>query len=369
MVKTTLNQSSGVVEIVPGRTREGECMFSVLVKRSYRIVAGQPVQRSDRDAPLRMIDKYYDNGDPEWSVVEHESEFAPLKSMTDVVVIAKAHAPNGEPTESMVVGVRIGEHKKILQVTGDRRCHWRADAAPVFSDPEPFLQMEIRYDRAYGGRDEKSDPNLPFYYPRNDMGRGVALHNFREVIDGLALPNIESPDDLLTPERVVIDDPNRWSSQPLPQGFGWRQRTWYPRSALMGSLPPFLQPGTITAEEGMKLLPANHVALARQMRLPTFESQFHNGASLGLQMATLQNDEVISLRGLTQGGALDFQLPGETPQIALDIGAGNQALDSKIYTVSIRPDDLELDMVWGGTLTFGPYSKLSTLRRLQAYVQ
>jgi hypothetical protein len=41
----------------------------------------------------------------------------------------------------------------------------------VFSDPERFLEMEIRYDRAYGGRDEKSDPNLPFYYPRNDMGR------------------------------------------------------------------------------------------------------------------------------------------------------------------------------------------------------
>lgn len=369
MAKPLLNQSTGLVKIIPCRTRMGECMFSVLVKRSYRIVHGRAAQRNEHDAPLRLIDQYYDNGDPEWSVVEHENDYAPFKPATDVVVIGKAHAHNGQPTESMAVGVRVGEQKKVLQITGDRRCHWRADAVPVFSDPQPFLEMEIRYDRAYGGRDVKSDPNLPFFYPRNDMGRGVALRNVREVVDGLALPNIEGQDDMLTPERVVIDDPARWVSQPLPQGFGWRQRTWYPRSALIGSLPPFLQPGTVTAEESMKLLPANHVALARQMRLPPFEAQFHNGASFGLSLPTLKHDEAISLRGLTPDGTLDFNLPGETPHIALDIGAGNQALDSKIYTVSIRPDDLELDIVWGGTLNFGPYSKLSSLRCLQAHVQ
>lgn len=369
MAQTLLKLSPGVAEIVPGRTRAGECQFSVLVKRSYRIVHGSVAQRSERDAPLRLIDQYYDHGDPEWSVVEHENEYAPFKSATDVVIIGKAHAPNGQPTESMAVGVRLGAHTKILRVTGDRQCHWRADAAPTFSDPLPFLEMEIRYDRAYGGRDDKSDPNLPFYYPRNDMGRGVALRNVREVVDGLSLPNIEAPDDLLTPDRVVIEDPTRWPLQPLPQGLGWRQRTWYPRSALIGSLPPFLQPGTVTAEERMKLLPANHVALARQMRLPPFEAQFHNGASFGLLLPTLKDDEAISLRGLTPGGALDFQLPGETPQIALDIGAGDQPLDPKILTLSIRPDDLELDIVWGGTLTFGSYSKLSVLRRLQAHVQ
>lgn len=369
MAEVLLSQSPGVVEIVPGRTRAGECQFSVLVKRSYRIVRGQPAQRSERDAPLRLTDQYYDRGDPEWSVVEHENEMVPFKAAIDVVIIGKAHAPQGRPTETMGVGVRIGTQQKVLRVIGDRVCHWRADAAPGFSDPLPFLEMEIRYDRAYGGRDEKSDANLPFFYPRNDMGRGVALRNLREVVDGLALPNIESADDLLTPERVIIDDPARWPQQPVPQGLGWRQRTWYPRSALIGSLPPFLQPGTVTIEETMKMLPANHVALARQMRLPPFEAQFHNGASFGLALPTLKHDESVSLRGLTPDGALDFQMPGETPTLALDIGDGDQALETKVHTVSIRPDDLELDIVWGGVLTFGPYSKLSKLRRLQAHVQ
>jgi len=369
MVETLQRHAPGAVQIVPGRSADGEYLFSVLVKRSYRIVQGRAAQRSERDAPLRLTDQYYDNGDPEWSVVEHENEVAPFKAASDVVIIGKAHAPQGQLIEAMAVGVRIGEQQKVLQVIGDRRCQWRDGAAPVFSDPEPFLEMEIRYDRAYGGRDEKSDPNLPFFYPRNDMGRGVALRNVREVVDGLALPNIEAADDLLTPERVVIEDPTCWPEQPLPQGLGWRQRTWYPRSALIGSLPPFLQPGTVTIEERMKLLPPNHVALARQMRLPPFEAQFNNGASLGLVLASLNGDEAVSLRGLTREGRLDFQLPGDVPQITLDLGHGEQLLKTRIHTVSIRPDDLELDIVSRGTLHFGPASKLSTLKRLQAHVQ
>jgi hypothetical protein len=105
------------------------------------------------------------------------------------------------------------------------------------------------------------------------------------------------------------------------------------------------------------------------MRLPPFEAQFHNGASFGLVLPALKPDEAISLRGLTPSGALDFRLPGETPRIALDTGAGSRLLETRIHTVTIRPGDLELDIVWGGTLTFGPYSTLSTLRRLQADVQ
>lgn len=360
---------NGVVEIVPGRTPRGEGMFCVLVKRSYRIQHGRVAQRSDQDKPLRLIDHYYDNGDPQWSTVEHENEMAPFKAESDVVVVGKAHAPEGHPTQAMAVGVRVGDRRKLLRVWGDRRCHWHADAPPTFSDPEPFTEMEVRYDRAYGGRDEISDPNLPFLYPRNDMGKGVALRNVREVVQNLTLPNIENPDDLLTPERVVIEDPYRWPQQPLPDGFGWRQRTWYPRSALLGSCPAFIDPGTVTAEEAMKLLPPNHVALARQMRLPPFEAQFNNGASLGLVFASLRADEAIGLRGLTREGMLDFQLPGDTPHMTLDLGQGEQVLDAKIHTVSIRPDDLELDIVWRGALTFGPYSKLSTVRRLQAQVQ
>lgn len=359
---------NGVFEIVPGKNEREEPVVSVIVKRSYVLGKGHVVVRRDPDHELRKIDYYYDDGDPDWSTVQYESELAPYKPSVDVVVIGKAHAPEGRPTQAMRVSVRVGTREKSVAVFGDRRCRYRDNAAPVFSDPEPFTEMEIRYERAYGGRDEKSIPEIPFYYPRNFMGKGVALLNLKEVIDGLPLPNIEDPNDLLTPERVIIGEPQRWHLQPLPQGFGWRQRTWYPRCALMGSYPAFTEVGTVTPEERMKLLPRNHIALAKQYRLPTFEAHFNNGASLGLIFQHLKGDETVTLRGFSPEGLLEFSLPGETPRIVLDIGRGEQSLESRLHTVSIRPDDRELDLIWRGACVYEGYSWWPRMKRLHAEV-
>ena len=359
---------AGVVEIVPGRDHRGEQIFAVIVKRTYRITQDGRAERADVDSALRRIDEYYDNGDPDWSTVQHESELAPYKPSTDVVVISRAYAPRGVPTTRMTVGVQVGDRKKTLVVTGNRQCRYRQAALPEFTDPEPFVELEIRYERAYGGRDEKSLPDIPFLYPRNFIGSGVVLRNVKESVDGLPLPNIEDPQDLIEPERLFIEEPERWHLQPLPQGFGWRQRTWYPRCALLGSYPPFIAAGTVTSEERMGLLPKDHVALAKQSRLRPMEAQFANGASIGMIFPTLKGDESVALNGLTPTGLLTFSLPGETPSIGLDLGPGMQELQPQLHTVSIRPDDQELDLIWRGAYAYGGYSWLPKMTRLYAEV-
>jgi hypothetical protein len=361
--------SNGVFQIVPGRNDRGQHIFSVIVKRTYRITEDGRVERNDVDHELRLIDQYYDDGDPEWATVQYESEVAPYKVSTDVVVIGKAYAPRGNPTERMTVGVQVGNRKKVLVVTGNRRCSYREGAAPVFTDPEPFIDIDIRYERAYGGRDEKSLPDVPFLYPRNFLGVGVVLRNVKDAVEGMPLPNIEDPQDLLTPERVFIEEPDRWHLQPLPQGFGWRQRTWYPRCALLGSYPPFIDPGTVTAEERMGLLPKDHVALAKQSRLRPLEAQFANGASFGMIFPSFKSDETIVLGGLTPTGFLRFTLPGETPAIGLDLGHGMQPLQSQLHTVSICPEDHEIDLIWRGAQPYEGYSWLPKMTRLEAEVQ
>ena len=360
--------SNGVFQIVPGRDDVGGHVFSVIVKRTYRFTADGATARCESDQPLRLIDEYWDGGDPEWSTVQHESELAPYKAVTDVVVIGSAHAPGGVPTERMMVGVRVGGVEKLLVVTGDRRCVYRDGAPPAFTDPTPFSTMEIRYDRAYGGQDEQSIAEIPFSYPRNPMGKGVALRNVREAVDGLALPNVEDPQDLLTPERLLIHEPERWHLQPLPQGLGWRQRAWYPRSALLGSYPPFLDVGTVTAEEAMGMLPSDHVALAKQSRLKPFVAHFNNGASFGLMFPDLRGDEPVALGGLSVDGLLQFRLPGETPDVLLDIGLGPQQPAPRLHTVSIRPDDREVDLVWRASVPYEGYDWLPQMTRLHAEV-
>lgn len=362
-------ESNRVFQVVPGMNHRHQPVFSVIVKRSYRIAPDGPADRAEVDQPLRMIDRSYDDGDPDWSTVRYESELAPYKASTDVVVIGKAYAPRGVATERTTVGVQIGDRKKILAVTGDRRCRFREGAAPAFTDPEPFTEMEIRYDRAYGGRDEKSLPDVPFLYPRNFMGAGVVLRNVKEAVEDLPLPNIEDPQDLMTPERLFIEEPDRWHLQPLPQGFGWRQRTWYPRSALLGAYPAFLDAGVVTPEERMGLLPKHHVALAKQSRLRPMEAQFANGASLGMIFASLKGDEPVVLGRLTPDGVLKFSLPGDRPKIGLDLGQGMQPLEPQLHTVSIRPDDLELDLIWRGAQVYPGFDWLSKMSKLEADVQ
>lgn len=365
---TTTMASEPVLQVLPGRAADGQHVFSVIVKRSYTVTPAGAVERCDADRPLRLVDEYWDGGDAESSTVQFESETAPYKAATDVVVIGKAHAPQGQPVARMMVGVQVGTTLKTLQVTGDRYCRYREGALPAFTEPEPFAEMEIRYDRAYGGRDERSLPDIPFVYPRNDMGKGVVLRNVREVVEGLPLPNIEDPQDLLTPERLFIEEPGRWHLQPLPQGLGWRQRTWYPRAALLGSYPAFLEPGTVTVEERMGLVPADHIALAKQSRLPPMLAQFANGASFGLMFAQLRGDERIALGGLTPEGALRFGLPGDAPAVTLDIGRGEEQLTASLHTVSIRPDEGELDLVWRAAAPYEGYAALPKITRLHAEV-
>ncbi len=338
---------NGQVELIPQSGYTGGGSISILVKRSYQIVGGVAV-RAEKDSKFRLTDVYYDDGDPETSTVQFESEMAGNKQGTDVVVVGSAYAPNGKPVHQMQVSAQVAGKTKTLQVTGDRVVHYNPTGLHRYSDPKPFQSMQLRYEYAYGGVDERSDPNVPFWYPRNDHGKGVVLGSSQDVIEGLALPNIEDPNDLLTPERLIIGDPHRWHLQPLPQGFGWRQKTWFPRCCLIGSCPPFLNVGSVTEEEKMGLLPKDYVSLARQFKLPPFIPLFNNGASLGMIFRKLDGHEKVRLSGMTPSGVLEFTLPAESPSIALDLGKGMQPLEAKLLTVSIRPDELQLDMIWAG---------------------
>jgi hypothetical protein len=361
---TGLSEVKGIVQ---GKDDKGRPVFCVLVKRTYNIrSAGRVVRTESR--PLVQVDQYYDDGDPEWTTVKYETDFAPFKLATDVVVIGKAVAPGGEPVHQLDVAVEVAAHRKTVRVTGDRHCRYRENAPPNFSDPVPFTEMPIQYDRAYGGRDIRSDPEEPFHYPRNDVGVGIVLKNAKDIVEGLRLPNIEDPGDLLTPDRVVFEKPDRWSAQPLPDGLGWFQRTWYPRCSFTGAIPSYLEIDTVLREEMLGLVPKGQIALSRQFKLPSFDLRFHNGASRGLVLPYLRGDEKIRLTNFTLNGSLVFQLPGDAPSIMLNIGLGENELEPFLHTVSIRLEEMEVDMVWRGAHPYPGLEWLPEMKKLAAEV-
>jgi hypothetical protein len=354
--------------VVHGKNAAGEPIFSVLLKRTYSVRPGGRCVRAEKDRLLLQTDQYYDGGDPASSTVQYEGDLSPYKVATDLVVVGKAVAAGGKATPQMDVAVEVAGKTKTIRVIGDRACSFQEGKAPRFGEPTPFKEMEVRYDRAYGGRDVKSVPNLPFYYPRNHMGRGVVLKNTREVVDGLPLPNLEDPQDLLTPERVVLGEPERWNRQPIPQGFGWFQKTWYPRCSFAGAFPGFVPPGETMREETLGLVPKNQMDLARQFKLPSFDARFLSGASPGLAFPYFSGNEWIRISGMRAEGEVRLQLAGETPRLALDIGHGAPDLEAVLQTVCVRLDDMEVDLTWRGARGYPGIEWLPEMKKLEASV-
>jgi len=337
-----------VQAVLNGKDDQGRPIFSLLVKRTYEIRQGHHVSRSAKTRPFVQTDEYYDDGDPEWATVKYETDFTAYKLATDVVVIGKAFSPTGKPVLQLDVSVEVAGHRKTLRISGDRRCLYRPNAAPGITDPVPFTEMPIQYERAYGGKDLKSDPQEPFYYPRNQQGVGVALKNVKESVEGMPLPNIEDPGDLLSQDRIIIGAPDRWSGQPLPDGLGWFQRTWYPRCSFVGAIPAYVGIDTPLPEEILGLVPKNQIALSQQFKLPSYDVRFNNGASRGLALPNLAGNEAIRLTNLTPDGSLTFQLPGETLRMMLDIGLGENQLTPVLQTVIIRLEEMQVDLIWRG---------------------
>jgi hypothetical protein len=357
------------VTVVSGVAEERQTVFSLLVKRSYRIVHGKTLVRREDVKPFRVSDAYHAPGDPETSTVLHEDELAPYKPATDVVVICQAHAPDGRPVQTMTIGVEVAGRQKVLRVTGDRAAAHRARTTPVVTDPAPFLTMPIRYELAYGGSDARSVPGRPFRYPRNPLGRGLALRNVREAVEGLPLPNIESPDDILSPERIVLEDASAWNRQPLPQGFGWFQKGWYPRCSFVGAVPGNVTANETMREEQLGLVPRGQITLARQFRLPSFDVRFNNGASLGLVTPALPSGALIRLARLTEEGMLSFTLPDTWPSLMLDIGLGENVLPAALHTVAIDVEQGCVDLIWRGAHPYPGHDWLPEMRRLRWDVQ
>ncbi len=330
--------------VLPGQSPEGRHILSVLLKRSYDIVLGGRCTRALSDQKLLAGDVYY--GDPMNSTVKYESDFVPFKPATDVVFIGNAYAPKGKPARILRAALSVGKFHKEVLVFGNRVCRYTRGFALEFSGPAPFETMAMRYENAYGGADVYSDPKMPALYPRNHLGRGFVVEKNKKSFENFVLPNIEDPQHLLTPENLCAGKMKHWEQQPMPQGFGWFSKFWQPRAALAGVMPADRLLEQELRKAYSAAVPKEQRELYEQTKLPDMDFRFFNGASQGLAVPFLSGEEEIRATNLSPEGEISFQLPGERPVIALDIGMGAQELAAALHTVMIRMEERQVDLVW-----------------------
>jgi hypothetical protein len=113
-----------------------------------------------------------------------------------------------------LVHLRCGAFEHALRVSGDRT--WEGSGGEgglVASSPAPFTEMDLSYQRAFGGVANCEGMQAPF--PDNPVGRGYYLSE--DEARGKLLPNIEP---------AMGPHVTKWDDQPSPVGWGPYPMSW-----------------------------------------------------------------------------------------------------------------------------------------------
>lgn len=311
-IKNDLPFEVGILHLAD---REGVPVAVAVTKATYAI-RPEGLTLAEEKQPIFHAGQPY--GKPGKSSYRYEPECAYFKPATDVVLIGNATAPRGAATQ-VEVEFRVGPLRKKAAVFGDR--FWFSGfTGPTLTGPQPFQEMPLIYERAFGGWDRShADPERHVPDSRNRLGCGFQKKFGRE--DRLPLPNVEDPNDL-------ISDMN---SRPNPVGFGFTNPDWQPRAKLAGTFDDAWM------QDRMPALPAD------------FDVRFFNAASPGLiAKGYLLGNESVRITGCSVEQYAGFDLPGTPPPVCHFhiAGQNSQPMSAALDTVVVNMIERIVTLTW-----------------------
>jgi len=306
-----------------GRDVQGRDFGVLVLRGTFDIVPGAALRPNPKQEPIVLSDVWH--GEPNASSVRMESDLAPFKPRADIFVNAVAHAPGGRALPSWPVRVRVGAVEKALRVTGPRA--WvRQGHAWTLEEPEPAVEVPLRYELAFGGI-YKSNWGDEHICLENPVGKGHVVGDVPGHVDRWPAPQIESFEDPVVEFGKVY----------RPEGFGVIARSWQPRLKRAGTFDDEWQ-------------------RTRWPELPMdFEFSFYNAAHPDLIVpGFLKGDEEVELEGLASDGPLRFYLPGYQLGVLLrfkdgSMGVGPVFLDTLVVAVP----EMRAHMTWRSVMPKG----------------
>jgi len=338
----TRSTYAAALDLFPAR---GEPTFAyAIVKLSYRI-------EEERCVPIEPAPLFHDIRDPKLEPrLARGSDFWPLKAMTDVALRGSAFAASGKPVLSRRIAVSVGAAQRQIDVLGERRLEWR-HGTPRISAPEPFTEVGMDWDNAYGGWDPRVPVDAPEtvdtlvrlqldhpgVYPRNPYGRGYLIVD--EPVDSVRLPQLENPEQRLHADTLVTRDPRLWHRQPLPVCWEFTTAMMFHRYCWIGA-EAWYQPGAgvALAEVDVGALPINFRELAAMdpMQEPA-PLPFYQEAAIGLSFAPLTAGTPLAVTGMhPERDVISFALPA-APLVVMRIDQEAEPLPPQLTQVLIEP--------------------------------
>lgn len=202
-----VNETPIPAEVFSGAWGEREVGCAVVVKATYEIADGAPGLAEADPWPVLAQEL-----PTKWGVFPVEGP--QRKPWVDLIVLAFARAPGGEPVRAMDVSVSVGAFRHVLRVTGRRR--WERTVTGIRpTEPAPFREMPLTWANAFGG--VSRCPTGPIPWVDNPEGKGFVFEG--EDPDGVDLPNVEDPGCLV---RAPGDWPKPAGWAPYPVSGGYR---------------------------------------------------------------------------------------------------------------------------------------------------
>jgi hypothetical protein len=287
------------------------------------------------------------------------------KPKTDVAVLGHAFLlPKAQQGE---VFVRVGDAAVRAIVLGPRVVRWNRGGRPRFEEAEPVEKVPMTWELAYGG----GDPRVPFprpktyteqlrlmvdhpgVYPRNPYGKGYIVVD--EAVDEIALPQIERPDDRLTPERFVTRDPALWHRQPRPIAFELRTPKMFPRRVFGGTEAWFPGPEDERLAEvkdgELPLRYRSEHGLAAGGGLKDLDARFLQEAIAPLQLENPQPGMPIEVRGMhPEGRVASFVVP-EPPRVEIVLEGRVAEPPMRPTLIVVHPEEERVTITWGTSTT------------------
>ena len=299
--------------------KSGNKIWLVIVKATFNIQPNGSCRLAGTSEPVLQIAQPY--GEFGQSSLRYEADLLGVKPTTDILVRGAAIAPKGKRMAALDVSLRVGSIDKRLRVTGDRV--WEKGLVGVrMSAPEPFDEMPLTFERAFGGWDRSAAENKHHRLEdRNPVGTGFAVR--AENCPGLRLPNIEYPDQLI----------GGWKDHPSPAGLNAIDCAWSPRRELAG-----------TYDETW-----------RRTRFPSwaedFDPHYRNCAPQDQQSKNyFVGGEPIEVSNMSENGALLFHIP--KVHLSFRTRFGRELLDheGQLCTVIVEPNVPRVILVWQTSL-------------------
>ena len=218
-------------------------------------------------------------------------------------------------------------------------------------------------------------PRIPC--PQNPVGKGFALENKPETVNGLELPLIEDPGRPILPMEIprALEDLMNEEKAILPARMCWFPKGYWPRAMRCGVMPKELAETQQKVDEQVASLDPDDPEQRMQaeatidFEVPVMKPEYHNGAAPGLLAERVVGDEDVRLTNLDPSGLTIFKLPGDYPFVTFDRGQGPEPVFVRLDTLVIDREEERVAMVWRGTLPYGGVEDFETYPRFDVDVR